>query len=630
MCSVVSRSCALVACVAALGCGEPAARVTLAPIDHACGRPSGATGIRVTAFASSRDVTRAVGLEERVDLADFPADTEQLGVEVVTGGGAIGAIGKTAVLAFSDLPDAATIPVFMAPPNGFCPTVGTLTEPRTAPLLARAGEGVLVVGGYDAAGVWLSTAEYYDPATATFTAIDVPEVLGENGFAGTALAPLPDGRVAISGGPRQVITLYGPADFGESVLIESRAFHTSIATDDDHVLIAGGCAEVAAGVCAGSGIRKSTKIYDTRELGSYTDGPRLEAGRTGATVFDTGIDDTGQRAYVIAGGTPNPVLLTAADRFTLETERSVVIMDTHAQAARLEGGAVLTAFAEDPAVPSGLASVIAPGVDIARPISRAPDLAGVRLLGLEDGRVVGIGGSPAPGLLVYDPTSDRWQTVMPTGRAEDAPPALFAPSLIALADGSVLVIDGANASQQAWIYRPSLVGPQSGTITVVPGGTTATTTVLSAPDPATVSRTDGWQLTALSEIARALVGGPRMTTGSVTATTLVREGGVGLVARHLGPGQELVAEVVPGVAARLVQRSGGTTRTLCSGKVVPPIDPAVAVTTRLELAGSSARLVFGGTELLACSVEGGQRGAWGVAALGTGARVVVETVFLAR
>jgi hypothetical protein len=627
MCSVVLRSCALAACVAAIACGDPPARVTLAPVDHACGRPSGATGIRVTAFAPSRDVTRAVGSEETVDVSDFPADTEQLGVEVVAGGGAIGAIGKTAVLAFSDLADGATIPLFMAPPNGFCPTVGTLTEARTAPLLARAGDGVLVVGGYDAAGTWLPTAEYYDPATSTFTAIDVPEVLGESGFAGTALASLADGRVAVSGGPRQVITLYGPEAFGESVLIESRAFHTAIATDADHVLIAGGCADV---VCGGSGIRKSTKLYDTRKLGSYTDGPRLEAGRTGATMFHTGIDETGQNAYVIAGGTPNPVLLTAADRFTLSNDRSVIITDTHAQPALLEGGAVLTAFAEDPAVPSGLASVIAPGVDVARPIAKAPDLAGVRLLGLEDGRVVGIGGSPAPGFLVYDPTSDRWQTVSPSGRVQDAPPALFAPSMIALGDGSVLVIDGAIASQQAWIYRPSLVGPQSGTLTVVPSGSTATTSVLSAPDPATVTRVDGWQLTAVSEIARALVGGPRMATGSVTATMLVREGGVGLVARHAGPGQELVAELVPGGTARLVQRTGGASRTLCTGKAVPAIDPAVAVTARLELVGTTARVVVGGAELLTCNVEGGARGAWGVAAIGVGARVVVETVSLAR
>lgn len=615
----------------AFGCGDDPARVALAPIDHPCGQPAGVNAVRVTAFATSGEVTRALGADESVDIADFPADTEQLGVEVVTAGGAFGAIGKTAPLAFGGLSTGTAIPVFMAPPNGLCPTVAPMAEARIAPLLARAGKGVLVVGGHDGAGRFLATAELYDPATATFTAIDVPEVLGENGFAGTALATLPDGRVVVSGGPQPVITIFDPEtrSFGESVLIESRAFHTAIAIGDDEVLLAGGCRDVANGMCSGL-VRNSSRRYDVRDLGTAGElGPILRVGRLGATIIDIGIQDDGERGFVIAGGTvgfdPDPL---GADRISLGDSDATTITGAHARAAALDGGAVLTAFAPAGSPADGRASVIAPGISAARPIDPAPELAGVSLIGLEDGRVVGLGTGRE--VVIYDPTTDDWVTTTSAGLEPGVDPGPTAsPSLIRLADGSVLVVGGATLSRTAWIYRPSLVGPASGSITVVPAG--GTTTVLTAPDPSTVTRTDGWELTASDGIARALVGGPRTTNGSVSATLRVRDGGAGLIARHLGPGQELVAELVPGAPARLVQRSAGTARTVCTGKQVPTLgDRTSSVTARLEVASSAARVVVGEEELLSCDVEGGDRGAWGVAAIGVGARVSVDTVTVAR
>ncbi|MBA3455575.1 MAG: hypothetical protein H0T42_20950, partial [Deltaproteobacteria bacterium] len=312
------------ACVAAasvlLGCGDDPARVALAPIEHACGQPTGVNAVRITAYATTGELTRAVGPDESVDISDFPADTEQLGVEVVIGGGAIGAIGKTAALEFGELDTGVQIPVFMAPPNGLCPTVAQMTEPRIAPLLARAGDRVLVVGGHDGNGRWLATAELYDPATSTFTAIDVPEVLGENGFAGTALATLPDGRVVVSGGPQPVVTIFDPTTrtFGRSVLIESRAFHSAVAIGEDEVLLAGGCRDVANGACSGI-IRNSSRRYDVRDL-TIADklGPILRVGRLNATILDIGIQADGERGFVIAGGStgfdPAPL---GADRISL-------------------------------------------------------------------------------------------------------------------------------------------------------------------------------------------------------------------------------------------------------------------------------------------------------------------------
>jgi len=627
---VVPRfACAVLAGVVAAGCGDDPARVTLAPIDHPCGHPTAVVNaVRVTAYATSGEVTRAVGPDETVDIADFPADTEQLGVEVVIGGGALGAIGKSGPIAFGGLTTGTQIPLFMAPPNGLCPTVAPMAEARIAPLLARAGEGVLVIGGHDGAGRWLPTAELYDPATSTFTAIDVPEVLGENGFAGSAVATLPDGRVVISGGPQPVITIFDPEtrQFGESVLIESRAFHTAIAVGADEVLLAGGCRDVANGACSGI-IRNSSRRYDVTQLGMVDAlGPILRVGRLGATIHDIGIQADGKRGFVIAGGIPgfDPAPL-GADRFSLGDSDATAITNAHARAAVLDGGAVLTAFAPAGAPADGSASVIAPGLSDARAIERAPDLASVSLLGIEDGRVVGLG--TGRDVVVYDPTTGGWDSTTAGGLPADPGPTA-SPSLIRLADGSVLVVGGAALSRDAWIFRPSLVGPASGSLTIVPTG--GTTTVLSAPDPATVSRAAGWELTASEDIARALVGGPRAATGSIGATVRVREGGVGLVARHLGPGQELIAELVPGSLARLIERSAGTSRTVCTGKLVPILEPMSAVTARLELGGATARLVLADVELLSCDIDGGERGAWGVAAIGVGARVAVDTVTVAR
>ena len=616
------------------GCGDPPARVALVPVAQACGRPAGATSIRVIAYGPAGEDTRAVAPGELLDVADFRADTEQLGVEVTIGGGATGAVGKTAPLVFGELPDGAVLPVFMAPPDGFCPTVTPMTEPRVAPLVARAGDGALIVGGRDVDGRDLATAELYDPATGTFTPLEVPAVLAENGFAGTALATLPDGRVAISGGPQPVITLFDPVTrrFGASVLIEGRAFHAAIATASDELLLAGGCRNVEAGACAGL-VRNSSARFDVAALGSPIAGPTLRVGRLGARLFDVGPLATGARGLVVAGGVA-PLAATdptAADVLTLTTDATPVT-GTLAEAAPLDGGAVLTAFGPSGGPVSGAAAVIVPGVATARPIASAPARAGVRLIQLEDGRVIGLGGDPLGRVLVYDPTVDRWTLATPT-EAEPGAPApgvLTAPSLLRLADGSVLVVGGAPTAE-AWIYRPELTGPATGSVTVVPGG--ATRAVLTAPDPATVTRDPDWRLTAPpagAPLARALAGGPRMSAGSVRATVRVRAGAAALLARHVGVGEMVVAELTPGAPARLVVHAGGVERVACSGTWVPALDPATAVTLRLTIEGDTARLALDDDELVGCDVGPGARGAWGVAALGAGAEVTVDTITVAR
>jgi len=626
--------------VAAAACGDQPAHVTLVPIGGACGKPAGGNQVKVTAFTATGEHSQSLALDEVVAISEFPADTEQIGVEVIVGGGATGAAGKSAPLAFAALADGAAIRVFMAPPNGFC-EVGAMTEPRAQPLIARAGTGVLLVGGTGTVGP-LSTAEYYDPDTAAFTAVAVPPVLVDDaqGFAGAALAKLPDGRVALVGGPHNAFVVFDPklgAFATDPVLIDPRAFHAAIATGDRELVVAGGCSAVSAGACGGVPRRQMLR-YHLDKLGVPDPIAQLPASgnpRIGAQLFDLGIQLDGARRYLLAGGTGDPGV---ADRFALDDELTTPLTGGHVQAVALDGGAVLTAFGDDApqATADGAAAVFAPEVSAGRPIAPPPDARLVRLIALEDGRVAGFGGDPAGGVTTYDPTHDAWRTE--AAASTDQPGPLAAPSLARLDDGSVLVVGGA-VSSKAWLYRPSLVGPATGSITVVPASD-AGRGVLTAPDPATVTRVaadpPAWLLGVAAdagdaELARALVGGPRTATGSVQAIVHVITGGVALIAQQIGPGQAIVAKLAPDLPAELVRLEAGGERSLCRGAVaLPAFDRAAPAVLRLAISDRDARLSIDDRDVLVCAVTATDRGAWGIASLGAGAQITVDSVTVAR
>ncbi|MGH9886531.1 MAG: hypothetical protein ACREBE_13435, partial [bacterium] len=438
---------------ACAGCGEDPARVGVAPVGGPCARPEGGNLVKVTAFTASGETTRSLGLDETLSIADFPADTEQIGIEVGVGGGETGAAGKSAPLDFGALASGAVIPVFLGPPDGFC-AIGPMTVARGQPLIAPAGGGALIVGGVSDRP--LSSAEYYDAATGAFSEVPVPDALVDDtqGFAGAALATLPDGRVVLVGGPSNALVVFDPVTrtFSTPALIVSRAFHGAIATGADDVLIAGGC--VGSGPTCDP--RRQTLHYHLAEIGSPVLTAVLPVGmRIGAKLFDLGVQLDGQRMFLLAGGTGDP---GRADRFPLADVNAEVLRGGRVQPAALDGGAVLTAFADD-ATAAGAAAVYAPGAPAAQTVAKPPDLKGVRLIDLEDGRVAGFGGDAMGRVLTYDPTRDAWTAALPESGDPTGP--LTAPSLARLADGSVLVIDGA-ASNRAWLYRPSLVGPASG------------------------------------------------------------------------------------------------------------------------------------------------------------------------
>ena len=220
--------------------------------------------------------------------------------------------------------------------------------------------------------------------------------------------------------------------------------------------------------------------------GAQDGGPNLPPGSVneGGQLFDLGVDVDGAERFVLAGGFGDA---GGGARFARADNVAEALSGLAAQVAVLDGGAVLTAFARDADAKSGAVAIVAPQGGPVTAVGDAPPRAGARLVALEDGRALAIGGDPM--VATYNPTGDRWDAALPamTGEAPD----VVAPTLVRLADGSVLVL----AASGAWIYRPSLVGASSGTASVLPASA-PDSGVLTAPDPSTVSRAAGWTVLA--------------------------------------------------------------------------------------------------------------------------------------
>jgi hypothetical protein len=350
--------------------------------------------------------------------------------------------------------------------------------------------------------------------------------------------------------------------------------------------------------------------------------------RTSATIYDLGTQSDGAHRYALAGGDGDP---GAADRFALSDTATATITGLGAQVAALDGGALLSAFAPDGSPASGAAMQLPPEATMPAPIATAPALDGARLVSLEDGSVLAIGGDAVGQVARYLPTANAWLAASPAAAANGAQTgALAMPALSLLPDGSVLVLGGASASAAAWIYRPSLVGPSSGLVVVEPD--MAQTGVLTALDPATVTRTGG-TFSLTGDPAIALVGGARTSTGSVNAAVKVTGDHVQLIARSLGAGRALVGDLAAGSPAQIARVDGGTMKILCSGQVVPAFDSTVSTAVGLAVSGGNATLSLAAMPLVSCSLAGdpdaSDRGAWGIASVG-GTRLDIATITVQR
>lgn len=620
-----------------VACGESAARVHVAVIDlgTTCGKVDAAsvTAVRVIAYTGSGEVRRTDS-----EISDFPSDTEQIGVEILGGGGVL-AIGKSAPLAYGALADQSAIPIAVLPPNGFCP-VHSMTMPRAQPLLARAGSGVLVLGGGPE-----PEAEYYDPATAAFSVVALPSVLADDpsAIAGAAAATLLDGRVVVSGG--QALTVFDPKTraFSSPALISRRLEHVAVAVGDQRVLVAGGCLSATAPCDSAATPLRSSLEYQIDASGQIVGDGRARSSlpaasaRFGNSAYDIGELSDGQRAIVLAGGRPDP---RTAVRLPYDPgsagDASTVVLGAYSQSAALDGGAVMTAFAPDGTAPQdGSAAIIPPEPGDAQAIAIAPAFDGARLITAEDGSVFAMGGDAQ--IARYVPTTNAWTTAVPLG---EGPGDRKAPSMIRLDDGSVLVVGatrGGIPTADAWLFRPSLVGPHSGQVVAFPDGSGA---IITTPNPSAVQRAAG-RLTLISPTldagdltARALVGGPRIATGTLTALVRIASpGGVALIAQQTAPSRALVARLVVGQPARVERLQGAKSSVFCSGAMITVEDLA----SPLQLVVRADRITVSvGTPpvtRVGCDVSSemgvAERGSWGIAAI-DGAMVEVAAVTVSR
>jgi hypothetical protein len=238
----------------------------------------------------------------------------------------------------------------------FSPT-GSLNTPRkyhTATLLSNGM--VLIVGGYDAAGNPLASAELFNPASETFT------LTGSLNFAraGHTATLLGNGMVLIAGGSGPGTTLPDPAELYDpetgsfsvtGSLNAARTSHTATLLNDGTVLIAGGLA-------TGNALASQAEIYNPT-TGVFTGTGSLNSGRQRhtATLLPDG-------TVLIAGGSDVSYnALSSAELYKPATGTFTSIsglnFPRYSHTATLLGnGSVLLAGGSDPVTGTGYAAAL--------------------------------------------------------------------------------------------------------------------------------------------------------------------------------------------------------------------------------------------------------------------------------
>lgn len=606
-----------IAGLAILGCGGDGPALRLAPIgDDPCGRPVDARAVLVTPLGDFAGERQVVELGGPVTLDAVPADTRGFAVEVLGAGGELAAIGRTAPLELAALDDGDVIGVAMAPPDGACPA-GALTVARDAPLVARVGDGVLVVGGGPVA-----SAERYQPERHTSVVVELPAAFqGALGVVGASLVALPDGRAALIGGTRPGYTIYTPGQgFGPATLItETRAHHVGLALDSERVLLIGGCGVVdATGACEGDNVRRDSRVV-TLATGAVSAGPPMALARRDG-VGAIGRDADGRRfALVVGGRDERDQPVTSGERLDLDGGAPVAIAGAGAALALLDSGAHLTAFAPAGTAPTAAAAVVVPAVEVARDTAAPQPRAGVALITQDDGAVIGFGGG-APQR--FRPSQGDWQRLTALdGLVAGTPGALR------WDDGTVLLFGGRDGADlptdRVWRFRPRLLGPLTAATTVVPGDG-GSDPPLAPLDPAAVDRTGGWRLGGAAP-SWAIVGGPTAGLARFEATVTLPPAGLAVVSGFVDPATRDELVVVPGAPLEWRQVRDGQRTTVCRGPAAPSAGPT---TVSVELAATSVRATVGGGAVLACPIDERPRGRLGLAALGE--PVAIGSIAIAR
>ncbi len=622
----------------AAGCGGGEVRrldiVLVAPdVEAGCGAPADAQRVELFALGDFIEIGESGAADAPLTTDRFPADTRALRLSLLGAGSVVRGLGRTGTLDLGGFADGGEVSVLVGPPRGFC-QVGRLAQARRRPTVARAGAGLLVVGGHDAEGGPVGIAEWYDPARGVFELIqDAPFP----DLRGAVAATLADGRVLIAW--ERGFQTYDPdvRTFGAALLQdELRPYAQTVSLGDGRVLVAGGCDDGSATPpCAASNV---AAIWDPTS-GEFSPGPPLAIARADGTAWLDGDGRVVLVGGVGADGTPaadvelwDPV----AGGFgpPLASARA-------GAAAQLPAGGWIAGFAPAGAPEAAGATLIPPlgGAGGARATVAAR--AGATMTALDDGAVLVVGGvAAAAGPAVaeaelYLPHAARFELV-PTSLASGVLGGRRHEHAAArLDDGSVLIVGGAGANGAAdvrgdvWIYRHDIVGPWSslpvqifgfdGTPLVVPFDTIAGDIEPGPPAQLVVPAQDlrsgplgGW--TVLS--------GPTYVDVTLSVT-LSAAGGAGAGAAAIfamtSSGDYLALLLAPGqpVRVRAVTRGvTGPVRCESEASLTPDALAGAVHALSVERRAGTLHVELDGAVLLDCDDLPTTRGSVGVGVLG--------------
>lgn len=631
-------------CLAAAlaGCGSSDARtfslVRVTPeVTPSCGAPVDGRNLLVTAlgdFAPSgagqaldlSQIGSQTEAERRFRIDSFPADTRVLEVVVIGANGTTRTVGRTAEFDLAELDDGDRVPVFMAPPRGFCPTGSAGSAGRIGALVSRVGAGALVVGGVSTAGEPVPGALYYDPATGRMDSAG-DGVYGDPalGLVGASMSQLGDDRVVVVGGAAPAYQVYDAADgrFGLAAFLPgARAHHAAVALDAERVLLAGGCSQLEAdGRCRADALLTSTSILDV-STGDVTEGPALASARVGGQAF---LEPDG-RVVIVGGSDGAGAAVVGGERIDPSGVRAgEAIAGGSGVAARLVDGGLLVGLGSS-AEPGAAASVVPAGGTAASAVGSAPrERSGATATLLDDGRVLILGGvSDASGAeaLLYEPDTGSFAALAAVPDAGAGGVFRRDHIAVALADGTVLVGFGRDLAGEAlgdaWVFRADLTGRYSSDATLSFDVAAAGDLILSPRDPARFRRQPGGgglpatMVLEASGVGGALadqwavLAGPAFVEASVTARLRVEAGGAALLLGFVDRGNYATVVLGPGAPAQLYRVVDGQPQVdpACTGEVVSAgaLSPAAGLATvTLELRGDVLTVALGDAEVLSCA-----------------------------
>jgi len=328
----------------------------------------------------------------------------------------------------------------------FVPT-GSMSVARDSPSATLLPDGrVLVVGGLDAAGTPLASAELYDPRTGTFSPTGSMSVARD--YPSATL--LPDGRVLVVGGFDASAELYDPRTGTFSPTGSMSVARSSPSTTlfpDGRVLVVGGQGPVSSLASFAS-----AELYDPR-TGTFspTGSMSVARGSPSVTLLSDG------RVLVVGGQSAGGTSLASAELYdprtgTFSPTGSMSLARSWLSATLLSDGRVLVVGGERTG--AALLSLFAsaelydPRTGTFSPtgsmsVARSSPSAAL----LPDGRVLVVGGldaggTPLTSAELYDP---RTGTFSPTGSMSVG---RNSPSTTLLPDGRVLVV------ARAWDETP--------------------------------------------------------------------------------------------------------------------------------------------------------------------------------